>query len=265
MATLDLRHLLKSPSKKESLGPSGGQDALPLVLACGRGFMCGLCRTHFQARTDATRCARRCLLDHVCAEPMRPLVCESQSKHRCELCHRIYSNRKDAAFCFSNCLESREGLLPPGLLEQLRTSLSLALTPRAKTVAPLEKMKSQIKVPSFLKSNSASSQASPPEQRNLEGHEIRRNSQAPREEVKIRERDTHLKTITENRFDTNQALQTNPAQASQVSGSAKKIFRKTGQKPFLRADARYVCSACNQKFFTKSEVEACFLEHPVKD
>jgi hypothetical protein len=43
------------------------------------------------------------------------------------------------------------------------------------------------------------------------------------------------------------------------------LVRKPGMKPFKRADAKYVCTVCAQKFFTKGDVEACFLAHPLDE
>jgi hypothetical protein len=43
------------------------------------------------------------------------------------------------------------------------------------------------------------------------------------------------------------------------------LFRVPGQKPFKRADAKYVCTVCATKYFTKGDVEACFQSHPLKD
>jgi hypothetical protein len=42
------------------------------------------------------------------------------------------------------------------------------------------------------------------------------------------------------------------------------IYREPGMKPFKRADARYVCTACQTKYFTKHEVETCFSDHPLR-
>lgn len=43
------------------------------------------------------------------------------------------------------------------------------------------------------------------------------------------------------------------------------IYREMNQKPFVRHNASYVCSACRSKFFTKADVEACFEAHPIRD
>lgn len=36
------------------------------------------------------------------------------------------------------------------------------------------------------------------------------------------------------------------------------------EKKFFRDGARYVCTKCKSKFFTKLEVEACFDSHEEK-
>jgi hypothetical protein len=41
------------------------------------------------------------------------------------------------------------------------------------------------------------------------------------------------------------------------------LTRMPNQTPFTRDDAKYVCTVCMAKFFTKSEVETHFLEHPL--
>ena len=43
------------------------------------------------------------------------------------------------------------------------------------------------------------------------------------------------------------------------------LYRKPDQKPFIRDNAQYRCSVCNEKFFTKMEVETHFEEHPLMD
>jgi hypothetical protein len=43
------------------------------------------------------------------------------------------------------------------------------------------------------------------------------------------------------------------------------LYRKPDQKPFIRENAQYRCSVCNEKFFTKMEVETHFEEHPLMD
>lgn len=55
-----------------------------------------------------------------------------------------------------------------------------------------------------------------------------------------------------------------PAPESELEDYMK-YKRKPGQKPFSRDGARYVCNACNNKFFTRSEVERCFERHPIDE
>jgi len=43
------------------------------------------------------------------------------------------------------------------------------------------------------------------------------------------------------------------------------VVRKLHQKPFKRADARYLCGACESRFFTKSDAEVCFMTHPLDE
>ena len=43
------------------------------------------------------------------------------------------------------------------------------------------------------------------------------------------------------------------------------LMRKPHMKPFKRADAKYVCTVCSEKYFTKGDVDACFLSHPLDD
>ena len=41
-------------------------------------------------------------------------------------------------------------------------------------------------------------------------------------------------------------------------------FRKPGQKTFIRKDARYECTVCKSYYFTRDEVEKCFMGHPLE-
>lgn len=48
-----------------------------------------------------------------------------------------------------------------------------------------------------------------------------------------------------------------------LESSSAPVKRKAGRvKKFERVGSKYVCEVCNQKFFTKNEVEACFEAHP---
>jgi hypothetical protein len=44
---------------------------------------------------------------------------------------------------------------------------------------------------------------------------------------------------------------------------SENLFRTEKQSPFRRADAKYICTVCEKKFFTKPDVEECFFSHPL--
>lgn len=58
--------------------------------------------------------------------------------------------------------------------------------------------------------------------------------------------------------------QSKPAAAAKPAANENSSFAKrSGQKPFFRDGARYICTACKKKYFTKNEVEDCYDSHPL--
>jgi hypothetical protein len=54
-----------------------------------------------------------------------------------------------------------------------------------------------------------------------------------------------------------------PAPTKAEAGAAKPAKKKKHDGSFYRDGARYVCSECNEKYFTRVEVQACFDKHAV--
>ncbi len=250
----DLRALLKKApggERKNNVTRSQlSQDAH--VFATPKGYLCGMCLRAYSNRNAAVHCLRRCTMSRVGKEPLEVQMHRDTAHYVCRLCHRDYLNPTDAALCFSTCLDSASLVLPSAMVSQLKTNLDYYLNHLGalKNVAPLNhRVAPAVETVARPMPTPSEPAKKPPAQVfvDLSPHS------APAEPLPKPQE--HAPPMV-------QASAPQPAEQPPKAFDANVLYRKPGQKNFTRADARYKCTVCSQAFFTKSDVENCFLSHP---
>ena len=252
----DLRALLKKApggERKNNVTRSQlSQEAH--VFATPKGYLCGMCLRAYSNRNAAVHCLRRCTMTRVGKEPLEVQMHRDTAHFVCRLCHRDFLNPADAALCFSTCLDSASLVLPSAVVAQLKTNLDFYLTHlnTLKNVAPLNhRVAPAIETIARPMPTPPSPVKKPPAQVFVDLSPHRASTEPP---TKTRAAPPAPPLV---QVSAPQSAE-QPPQAFDVNV----LYRKPGQKNFTRADARYKCAVCSQSFFTKSEVENCFLSHP---
>jgi hypothetical protein len=245
-----------------------------VLLRDASGFVCGLCGKDYHNRKEAASCLQSCIATRQ-NEGVVTITTLGES-YSCPTCNRHFARRDDAIDCHGRSRRlskiflkevPRRGIKSwddsgfaglkeidaPGQGRLLRTALRLeamvpfatnhdfsgAQAPGRAVVAPLvqaqvtRESESHPKVAAHV-NKPAQATAAP-------------RSPAPRPSVSL-------------------PVEPRPVQDEEYTQPAvnndEGPFREPGMKPFTRADARYKCSVCSQMYFTRTEVENCFMSHP---
>lgn len=257
----NIKSFLKAPTLNHS-----PMQRLCRVLKGPGCYVCGLCGRRYNNLDDAWKC----LTSNGLSITSLPVIATQNNAqtYQCLLCGKTYANQPDAALCVIRDL--RVSQFPKVLGDHL-FSLFNSLADQA------EKTKRSVLVsrPGILGSNVPPKQAiyqSPPKK---EGEEptpklpsFEENSGVDQDLVMAQEPAVEeAPPEAPEEPGTSGDPMDHEADISQKPKEIEKpiLYRKPGQKPFARENAQYRCSVCNEKFFTKMEVETHFEEHPLMD
>lgn len=272
MGRTDLRSLMRKPhesnEKTDHIHPRG-QAGAPLaqaylngvgVLRVPGGYSCSHCGSVHTALSDAHLCLSTCTLRRRLSRPFALHNSPSGQTFQCAVCAKSYLNSSDAVRCADVCIEEKE--LPSALRSALeRAQIEAAERTSRDRRSPLPRAKD-------LKA------AQP-----LLPLLIPRALPVLHPRLVVAERPQTLPTtpVPGNFGNLQKAI--SPAESlPTVTGKSEHsseeevteppdevLYRTRGQKPFTRHDAKYVCTVCATRFFTKNEVESCFESHPLLD
>ncbi len=259
----NIQSLLKAPTLNHS-----PMQRLCRVLKGPGCYVCGLCGKRYNNLNDAWKC----LTSNGLGITSLPVIATKSNAQTyiCLLCGKTYSNQQDTALCLLKDLQVSR--FPKVLGDHLYTLFSSLAEGADKT-----KRNKLVSRQGILGSSVPTNQAiykSPPPTKGM----VEPNPKLPTFEEDSSEKEQDLMVAQEPAVE--EAPQEAPEEPTtsgdpmdheaDIAQKPKEIekpvlYRKPGQKPFARENAQYRCTVCNEKFFTKMEVEAHFEEHPLVD
>lgn len=201
------------------------------VVRMGPKFVCGICRTHHKEPYTANDCLHSCWHEVRSSAAYVPVRRMSNTQYACIYCLRSYQTPNHAMSCAADCTQIM------GLTEY---NTSVDGRPRKRGTDSFGKIipiaKAKVKpVPALP----APMIATPPPKK-----------------VEPQPVPTPVQTAPA-------PLASAAAAEAPLEIAHVEVKRKNGRvKKFERSGSKYVCEVCNEKFFTKAEVEACFEAHP---
>jgi hypothetical protein len=206
---------------------------IKIVYRQGKKFVCGMCRNTYQSAKEAKSCLRDDIERMVNLQPVQVVKRGDEIAYRCSICARDYDNHEQAFSCAREC---KYELDKKRVLEEKITGIPLKPPDLKKFTkrAPVAISIQQVTKLSLKRKDLEHKPAS-----------IDESVKAP----------TQLEELT--------SAEAKGAEKSAAPQASKKPAAKVinDREKFYREDAKYVCSSCNKKFFTKIEVEQCFDGH----
>lgn len=203
------------------------------VVRLGPKFVCGICRTHHKAPYEANNCLHACWRDVKSSASFVPVRRMNNIYYACIYCLRSYHTPDDAATCAADCNQTM--FITDYSTNQLDRGRSPYSNDPVSNVIPIAKptvkpAPAAVRQPTVLTVPSVPIEHSPPPVLNIAAAPL---ASAAAAEVPSDFLETEVKHRKGNRV-----------------------------KKFDRAGSKYVCEVCKEKYFTKTEVEACFDAHP---
>ncbi|APJ03916.1 hypothetical protein [Silvanigrella aquatica] len=260
----NIKSLLKAPGLKNS-----PMHRLCRVLKGPGCYICGLCGKRYNNPNDAWRC----LTSNGLSLTSLPVIATKNNTqtYLCILCGKTYATQPDAALCvmrdlrtarFPRALGEHLNSLFAGLAEQAEKTRRDKLVSRPGILgSPLPKNQAAYRPPE--KKGPSEPTPSLPELSDDDSGGAEQDlmvAQEPSIDAAPPEQAPEEPGTSGDPMDHEADILTRPAEIEKPI-----LYRKPGQKPFTRDNAQYRCSVCNEKFFTKMEVETHFEEHPLMD
>ncbi len=265
------------PKKIQSFLKAPSSQLSPMQRLCrvmkGPGcYVCGLCGRKYSNPNDAWKC----LTSNALNINSLPVIATSSNTqtYLCLLCGKTYANQEDTALCiirdlqasrFPKVLGDHFHSLFSALAEKAEKSKRDKLTSRQGTIGS-SIPKNTVAYRSPLRAVPSPSAQEDEDIENLNNSEsIHLESSEP--DVMQAQAEPAVEPAPPEDLATTGDPMDHEADIRQAPKEEEKpvLYRKPNQKPFARENAQYRCTVCNEKFFTKMEVENHFLEHPLVD
>lgn len=234
-------------------------------------YVCGLCGRRYQNINDAWKC----LTSNGLGINSLPVIATKNNSQtfQCLLCGKTYANQQDTALCMISDLNVSR--FPKALGEHLLSLVSALVNESGKTKRDvLVSRQGTMGSPSPKGGQKFVPPPIPTQQPENTDKQIQETNpedvSGTKEDKDIVQAqsvpDTELPSAEEPPATSGDPMD-HESDVNQKPKEVEKpiLYRKSGQKPFVRHNANYVCTVCNEKFFTKMEVENHFEEHPIMD
>lgn len=244
-----------SKSRQGATDAAAAFTVIKRVVPVAGGFCCGICRTVHPTLSAASGCVQTCWDAQLQAQPTVAIRKGMFTLHRCRFCKREYADFADAANCAAQCSEdlvakanreAAEAAELPAPREKKFASKALPYTVDARTVSPvtLHEMTKTVLMPFQVRNVLINQRAMKPLL-----NAVLKHASA----IAIGKRG-----LTGHRQEGGDSM----AHGTEGKPAEQKpMTAKDPGKKFFRDGAKYVCSVCKAKFFTKIEVEACWEKH----
>ncbi|WP_186644884.1 hypothetical protein [Fluviispira vulneris] len=240
-------------------------------------YICGLCGRRYKNLKDAWKCVTLNGL-----KIKSHLIAESNSfahNYQCLLCGKVYANQQDTSLCVIRDVEA--GWFPRVLAEHLlnmahsmlntdpKTRRDLLITRQRGGGAPIpdsgdEKKATQKQNQINNSTNDSTNDSMDEGDDSMSSASSGQNES--NESTEVQAQTPKLETVADSADGTTGEPMDHEEVVYYEKAPEKDkpvLFRTPGQKPFIRNGSNYVCSVCNEKFFTKMEAETHFNEHPL--
>ncbi len=226
---------VKSQQKNSTTAPAKNvYKEVPNIIKKEENFVCGVCTTEYSDYKASLMCLSKCLNTYFQNRKIRAVKKNNKIEYKCDICGAVL-NDKDAALKHYIADKSK-------IIKLLKMAFDKYNTAGLKTAMVMENKKPKVEI------------------------KYRKEGQEP-----FRRHDAkYICAVCGKSFFTKMEVEECFMKHPLLEMKAKKPkeeevkYRKEGQEPFRRHDAKYVCTVCGQKFFTKMEVEECFMKHPVE-
>ena len=218
------------------------------VLRRGDVFLCGLCRAEYHHSGAAQFCLTRCWQEFLETPAVIRRHAHRTLTYRCRFCARDYISQAEATRCAQGCKEAQIAAF------QLEYSLlEASAEPASKTSSPI-KRRPKLKLIVLQTPRSKRRAAA------VEPSETDTPKTTGQDQVETSSQST---TPGLNQIGPNDS-RTEPPKAVSGNAGAGSTIASTPlgeESHFSRSGASYICKNCQNKFFTKDEVEKCWLSH----
>ncbi len=208
---------------------------LRVVRVSGR-FVCGLCRNLYDHPTDAHDCLSTCWQETLAMDPVVVKYERGRLLLRCLFCARDYDNRSAVLRCADECKRQklRKAMAESRIAgpEDLPTNRRSVRKLRS-VIVPVAPVKRKPKSPQAIE---AVSEVNEPIADDLE-------TTADSNEKPVAAGDLATVQINDESLDTDKSKKKKPSEV------------------YYRDQAKYVCTICHEKYFTKVEVSNCYDAH----
>jgi hypothetical protein len=256
-------------------------------------FVCGMCGKFYGHQVEAFRCLQVCARRVLLELRVKPLLTQAAAHFACPICGKQLLSRLEAHACLMKCAQKIAMQLkisvPEELPENLRNHHSQSVkylkrmaldalprrqgkfgdqsTSRSETYGDRsfeyqdeDPKDEQVGVMSDQFQHSDSRFDDSLDESLGTSMEAGNSTEDSGYKVDALAKSTDL-PITSEQAAASNAASNNP----KLSDAEVKLTRRKGQKPFTRLDARYGCTVCKLKYFTKEEVAECFNSHPLRE
>jgi len=206
-----------------------------VVRVSGR-FVCGLCRNFYDDIIDAHDCLGACWKETLAMDPVVVKRDHGRILHRCLFCARDYNNRSEVLRCAEDCKKLK---LRKALAESKCEELKFRSTNR--------------RVPKKLRPVVVSTL---PKKRKV--NVVTLDPKMAHDLKSVLEDTVPRADANERPIDAGDVAEVLGSEGSGVTGRNKK---KKPSAVFYRDQAKYVCTVCHEKYFTKVEVTGCYEGH----
>ena len=227
--------------------PSERAGTIRRVIRRGYQFICGLCREIYLDPRQAQGCLSQCWQELLRLPPVIQRTKGNLKRpFRCRFCARDHQSLKCANACANDCLSAARQRY-----EMERKELPLIETKPLKL-----RRKGPRAVPSL--------RVQPPPLKR-KPHEASRQDDGPAFDVTInvdagREPAAPMDVTPEAQLQEG-ATQTEPSQQGAVPLPQAEGDKTKPKDKFYRDAAKYACTVCNERYFTRVEVEQCYDSH----
>lgn len=254
----NIQSFLKAPTLQNS-----PMQRLCRVLKGPGCYICGLCGKRYSKLDDAWKCVTSNGLNTTSI----PVIATKNNAQTyiCLLCGKTYANQADAALCILRDL--RVSSFPKVLGDHLY-SLFASLADEAEKTKRDRLVSRPGVLGHSVPPNQETYKYNPPKNTKAEATPKLPSPEdsSDKEQDLIIAQQPDVGEDSEG-AETSRMPMDHESDISQNPQEIEKpiLYRKPGQKPFARENAQYRCTVCNERFFTKIEVETHFEEHPLID
>ena len=228
-------------------------------------YICGLCGKRYNNPNDAWKCLTSNGLS-INSLPVIATKSNSQT-YFCLLCGKTYANEPDTALCMIRDLQVARY---PKVLGEHFNNLFYSLAEQSEKTKRDTLVSRQATLGNDLSKKQTAYNAPPPPVQKQPAKKIESKPSPDKgsgsDSDVIIAQESSMDDILEQAESSGDPMD-HETDINQKPKEIEKpvLYRKPGQKPFARENAQYRCTVCNEKFFTKMEVETHFEEHPLVD